>query len=148
MIAANLLHPGTPSQDEVFEDILKRPGLRIERIVSRGHTTPADKPYVQSWDEWVLVIQGSARLLLEEREEQLLETGAHLLIPCRNAPLGCSHPRSDGLAGHPYRRVLRRKSGRSHNNRSRQSQTCRVIEADLSTLPRDPIPIPSFSRCA
>lgn len=45
MIPANLLHPGTPRKDEVFEDILKRPGLRIERIVSRGHTTPVDEPY-------------------------------------------------------------------------------------------------------
>lgn len=82
MIPANLLQiAATNGPDEVFEDLLARPGARIERIVSHGHTTPADQPYVQGWDEWVLILQGSARLLLEGREEQRLHTGHHLLIP-------------------------------------------------------------------
>jgi cupin 2 domain-containing protein len=82
MIPANLLQIAAASgQDEVFEDLLARPGVRIERIISRGHTTPADQPYVQGWDEWVLVLQGSARLLLEGRAEHSLHTGYHLLIP-------------------------------------------------------------------
>jgi cupin 2 domain-containing protein len=41
MTLANLLHIiPSDSGNEVFEDILSRPGLRVERIVSRGHTTP------------------------------------------------------------------------------------------------------------
>ena len=70
---------------EVFEDLLCRPGVRIERIVSRGHTTPPDKPYVQDWDEWVLVLAGSARLSLEGLGERTLTAGEHLFIPARVA---------------------------------------------------------------
>lgn len=79
---ANLLRlPDRGDGAECFEDVLARPGLRIERIVSRGNTTPADQPYVQNWDEWVLVLEGQARLLLEGKDEQTLEPGSHLLIP-------------------------------------------------------------------
>jgi cupin 2 domain-containing protein len=82
MTLANLLHIiPSDSGNEVFEDILSRPGLRVERIVSRGHTTPPDQPYVQGWDEWVLVLEGSARLRLEGQGEIALEAGDHLLIP-------------------------------------------------------------------
>ncbi len=82
MIPANLLQIAAASgPDEVFEDLLARTGVRIERIVSRGHTTPENQPYVQGWDEWVLVLQGSARLLLKGRAEQSLHPGDHLLIP-------------------------------------------------------------------
>lgn len=83
---SNLLHIGAPSDDnELFEDLLSRPGVRIERIVSRGHVTPAEQPYVQDWDEWVLVLQGSARLLMEGSAEQELDAGTCLLIPAGTA---------------------------------------------------------------
>lgn len=82
MTQANLLRIA-PSNggDEVFEDIVSRPGVRVERIISRGHITPPDQPYVQGWDEWVLVLAGSARLRLEGQGEIALEAGDHLLIP-------------------------------------------------------------------
>lgn len=70
----------------MFDDLLRRPGLRIERIVSRGHTTPPDEPYVQNWDEWVLILEGSAELFLEGIGQRHLATGEHLLIPA-----GTSH---------------------------------------------------------
>lgn len=83
---SNLLHIDAPSDgDEVFEDLLSRPGVRIERIVSRGHVTPAEQPYVQDWDEWVLVLHGSARLRMEGSTEQELDAGSCLLIPA-NTP--------------------------------------------------------------
>jgi len=66
---------------ERFEDILHRPGVRIERIVSCGHVTPPETPYVQGWDEWVLILTGAARLLLDGRGEVALNAGDHLLIP-------------------------------------------------------------------
>jgi cupin 2 domain-containing protein len=84
----NLLRAeGEHGEAEVFEDVLCRPGVRIERIVSRGHTTPPDKPYVQDWDEWVLVLAGSARISLEGLGERTLAAGEHLLIPARVAHL-------------------------------------------------------------
>lgn len=79
---SNLLHIDTSgSGSEFFEDLLGRSGVRIERIVSRGHTTPPEQPYVQSWDEWVLVLQGSARLLLDGSGEYAMKAGDCMLIP-------------------------------------------------------------------
>ncbi|WP_340266031.1 cupin domain-containing protein [Sphingobium mellinum] len=78
----NLLRlPERQDGEERFEDLLRRPGVRIERIVSRGHVTPVDQPYIQDWDEWVLVVAGAAELLLEGVGMHRLERGDHLLIP-------------------------------------------------------------------
>jgi cupin 2 domain-containing protein len=86
-LPANLFRVAEPrSNDELFEDLLRRPGVRIERIISHGHTTPPDRPYVQAWDEWVLVIQGLAKLDLEGSGLQTLQAGDYLLIPA-----GISH---------------------------------------------------------
>ena len=68
-------------QDEMVTAILERQGLRIERIVSHGHTTPADQPYQQAEDEWVMVVEGAARLWLDGNGEVELARGDHLLIP-------------------------------------------------------------------
>jgi len=66
--------------DETFTTILERPGIRIERIVSQGHATPTDAPYGQAGDEWVMLVQGAARLWLDGGEECDLAPGDHLLI--------------------------------------------------------------------
>ena len=67
--------------EETFESILARPGLRIERIVSHGHVTSEDQPYEQEEDEWVMLVAGAARLWLDGRGEVALGPGDHLLIP-------------------------------------------------------------------
>ena len=67
--------------EESFMPILERPGLRIERIVSRGHVTPVDRPYEQAEDEWVMVVEGAARLWLDGKGEVELGRGDHVLIP-------------------------------------------------------------------
>jgi len=66
---------------ETFEVLLRRPGVRIERIISHGHTTPPSEPYVQDWDEWVLVLKGKAELSLQDLGKRTLATGDYLLIP-------------------------------------------------------------------
>ena len=68
------------SGGEVFTELLERPGIRIERIVSQGQTTPIDAPYVQSHNEWVLLLTGAARLWLEGQGEVALAPGDALLI--------------------------------------------------------------------
>ncbi len=83
--------------DERFEALLERPGLRLERILSRGHATPAGQWYDQSRDEWVLLLKGEAGLLIEgEAQPRRLGAGDYLLLPahCRHrvewsAPEGC-----------------------------------------------------------
>jgi len=79
---ANLFdHLPVPSQDEDFMDLLSRKGARIERIVSTGQSTPADIPYDQDHDEWVLLLKGSAGLWIDGEGARDLRPGDHLLIP-------------------------------------------------------------------
>src|SRR6202171_6390415 len=60
---------------ELFTDLLSREGVRIERIVSTGQSTPADKPYHQEHDEWILLVTGSAGLWIEGEGERDLRPG-------------------------------------------------------------------------
>jgi cupin 2 domain-containing protein len=58
------------------------PGARIERIVSTGQASPPGFWYDQDWAEWVVVLAGSARLLIEgEAEPRILAPGDYLEIP-------------------------------------------------------------------
>jgi cupin 2 domain-containing protein len=66
---------------ELFTELLSREGVRIERIVSTGQSTPADQPYHQEHDEWVLLVIGSAGLWIEGEGERDLGPGDHVLIP-------------------------------------------------------------------
>lgn len=61
--------------DELSETLLSREDLRIERIVSRGHSSPADFWYDQDQNEWVLVLTGRARLRFAA-DEEVVELGA------------------------------------------------------------------------
>jgi cupin 2 domain-containing protein len=68
-------------EDELVETILRTPGFYVERIVSRGHCSPAGFWYDQDGDEWVMLLKGSAGLRFEDREEVIvLAPGDHLHI--------------------------------------------------------------------
>lgn len=68
--------------EEFFDTLLKRDDVHIERIISRGHTTPPDQWYDQAWDEWVLLLQGEAVLRYEQPAQMItLTAGDYLLIP-------------------------------------------------------------------
>jgi cupin 2 domain-containing protein len=78
----NLFAPLPDAREgEVFTPLLERGGVRIERIVSHGQTTPQDAPFVQDADEWVVVLRGSAALRIEEQAEVALAPGDHVFIP-------------------------------------------------------------------
>lgn len=55
-----------PASGEFFETLVQRPGVRIERIVSYGHCSPDDFWYDQEEAEWVMMVQGEARLRFEQ----------------------------------------------------------------------------------
>ena len=79
--------PVEPLAGEVTETLYARAGLRIERIVSTGQATPEGQWYDQEDEEWVLVVAGAARLLIEgEARERALLPGDWLLLPahCRH----------------------------------------------------------------
>jgi cupin 2 domain-containing protein len=89
---ASLPAPGAP---EEFLTLAAHAGLRIERIVSRGHVTPAGEWYDQAWAEWVLVVEGTAELTLAEPEEIVpLARGDSFFLPAhrRHRVTGTADP--------------------------------------------------------
>ena len=63
MSPSNLLNPLPAAlRDEMVDVLLRQASLRIERIVSRGQYSAPDFWYDQEQAEWVLLIQGAARL--------------------------------------------------------------------------------------
>ena len=58
------LEEGVPADlpDELVTVLASGPGVRVVRIVSRGHVTPPGEWYEQAEDEFVLVVSGAARL--------------------------------------------------------------------------------------
>jgi cupin 2 domain-containing protein len=58
------LPPNLPK--ELVQTLLQADHVRIERIVSHGHASPADFWYNQAQHEWVIVLKGVARLQFED----------------------------------------------------------------------------------
>lgn len=67
--------------EELIQTILATSGLRIERIISDGHASPEGFWYDQETNEWVLLIQGSARLRFEGEEPFEMIPGSYVQIP-------------------------------------------------------------------
>ncbi|MEF8761144.1 MAG: cupin [Candidatus Accumulibacter sp. UW25] len=66
---------------EQFTELLSRPGLIIERIVSTGQSSPPGFWYEAPQGEWVLLVAGEARLRFEdEAGARHLKTGDFLDI--------------------------------------------------------------------
>lgn len=85
MKVSNLLRDvPTDLPSELSELLHGTPELRIERIVSRGHSSPPGHWYDQDEHEWVLVVAGKARLQFEVSGDVVhLESGDYLEIPAR-----------------------------------------------------------------
>ena len=52
--------------DELLTTLLKAANIRIERIVSHGHTSPEGFWYDQDEHEWVIVLKGASKLRFED----------------------------------------------------------------------------------
>ena len=72
--------------DEMFETLVTGEAMRVERIVSRGHTSPSQGWYDQPHHEWVLVLKGKGVVAFENGEPVTLAAGDYLTIPahCRH----------------------------------------------------------------
>jgi len=68
-------------EHELFEELLCHKNIRIERIVSQGHTSPKNDWYDQQENEWVIILEGSGSILFESGEEVNLKKGDYLDIP-------------------------------------------------------------------
>jgi cupin 2 domain-containing protein len=58
--------PASPQPDELFETLCAQRGVRIERIVSTGQSSPPGFWYDQPCDEWVALLSGTATLRFED----------------------------------------------------------------------------------
>lgn len=77
------LFTNIPNQlpDELFEDIVKTSNIRVERILSDGHSTPKGEWYDQAENEWVAVLQGQGVLEYEDGQTITLDVGDYVNIP-------------------------------------------------------------------
>ncbi|WP_437187033.1 cupin domain-containing protein [Planctomicrobium sp. SH668] len=74
-------------QAELTQNLLQSGNIRIERIISEGHASPPAFWYDQEDAEWVIVLQGEARLDIEGSPESIpLGVGDHYFLPahCRH----------------------------------------------------------------
>jgi cupin 2 domain-containing protein len=86
LAASGNLFDATPgdARQEVVMRLLDTPGLKIERIVSMGQSSPPGFWYDQPWSEWVVVMTGEAALCFEgEADIRILRPGDYVLIPAR-----------------------------------------------------------------
>ena len=68
--------------EEAIEELLREQNARIERIVSRGHSSPPDFWYDQAENEWVVLLAGRARLQFADEADLLeLAPGDYVNIP-------------------------------------------------------------------
>lgn len=74
--------PTGPLPAELFEDLYRAGGLRIERIVSTGQASAPGEWYDQAQDEWVVLLRGAAGLLIEgESAPRALAPGDYVFLP-------------------------------------------------------------------
>lgn len=68
-------------KEEKFLELLSNRNIRIERILSKGHTSPDSGWYDQEENEWVIVLDGSGIIEFENGKEVKLSKGDYLNIP-------------------------------------------------------------------
>lgn len=73
--------------DEITDVLVNSENIRIERILSKGQSSPAEFWYDQDEHEWVIVLQGEAILeWQDERSDYKMKTGDFVNIPAH-----CKH---------------------------------------------------------
>jgi cupin 2 domain-containing protein len=65
---------------EDFLTLFENSSAKVERIVSHSHCSPPGFWYDQDWDEWLIVMRGSATLEFEGNELVELKEGDYLTI--------------------------------------------------------------------
>lgn len=73
------LPPEIPTE-ELFEALIPDQGVLIERIISSGQVSPPGFWYEQERDEWVVLLQGKARLAWENGRSLDMNPGDWVLI--------------------------------------------------------------------
>ena len=70
----------TSSDKEIFQTIVENNIVKIERIISYGQTTEKENWYNQTEDEFVLVLEGEAKIQYDDQSIYHLKKGESLYI--------------------------------------------------------------------
>lgn len=83
MVTNNLFSPLPQDlSSEVFETLAQGSNVRIERIVSMGHSTAGNQWYDQDDHEWVILVQGGATIQFSDSSALThLSPGDYINIP-------------------------------------------------------------------
>ena len=73
--------PPSFGPEEELAVLWERPGARVERIVSSGHSSPPSFWYDQEEDEWLAVLAGTGEVEFADGRKARLSAGDTLLIP-------------------------------------------------------------------
>jgi len=76
----NIFDTITPKHGETFITLLEHKNIKINRIVSSSNIKPVE--YIQEEDEWLVLLEGEATLLINN-EERILTQGETLFIPAK-----------------------------------------------------------------
>ena len=87
----NIYDYKTPQNGETFTTLLKHKNIKINRIVSSNDVDQT--PYIQEEDEWLVLLEGQATLLLNDEKKTLLK-GDTIFIP-EKTPHSILHTKSD-----------------------------------------------------
>jgi cupin 2 domain-containing protein len=78
----NIFETARAGNKEVIEQLARGQGFRIERIVSRGHSSPEGFWYDQDESEFVVLLSGSAAIRFESTDELVeMKPGDSMEIP-------------------------------------------------------------------
>lgn len=78
----NIFEFKLPEKDESFKTLHKRGSLEIVQIVSTSLEEP--KTFCEERDEWMVLLQGEAKLLMKN-QEVVLKAGDTLFIPANTS---------------------------------------------------------------
>ena len=95
----NNLFPGVPDKldKELIEVLLQSENIKVERIVSKGHTSPETGWYDQLQNEWVVIIKGEALITFENKEISLKE-GSYINITAHTKhKVSWTHPQLETI---------------------------------------------------
>jgi cupin 2 domain-containing protein len=77
----NIYRGAGPTAGEGFHELFSNSSVKIERIVSRSHSSPPGFWYDQNQDEWVIVLKGRAVLEFDGGETMVVAEGDYVTIP-------------------------------------------------------------------
>ncbi|MCB1985660.1 MAG: cupin domain-containing protein [Burkholderiales bacterium] len=80
IFSANHVDP-EKAEKEVFDVLVSSTAVSIERIISKGHRSPASGWYDQEKNEWVLLLRGRAELTFQDQTTVRLEEGDFIHLP-------------------------------------------------------------------